>query len=133
MSRGSCTGSAGAHELGRRWPWLNCALAAVVQATSPWSRLDRDRTHRHAMKDLNRRLGTRQHQAFTAEGLKMQRRRETQLKDLLAQAGPGAPRPHDGVTATTHRPACSWVRGRAAPPPAAWRALRRATGGPGTG
>lgn len=71
--------------------WLNYALVAVVQATSAWSRLDSNHTHRRAMKELNRRLGTRQHQAFTADGLKMQRRREAELKTWLAQDAAGAP------------------------------------------
>lgn len=64
--------------------WLNSALVAVVQATSAWSRLDRAHTHRSRMKELNRRLGTRYHQAFTAEGLRMQRVRELEVKTWVA-------------------------------------------------
>lgn len=65
--------------------WLRYLLVAVVQATSPWSRLDKARTHRAAMKALNTRLGTRYRQRFTAEGLKKQRHRENELREWNVQ------------------------------------------------
>lgn len=65
--------------------WLRYLLVAVVQATSPWSRLDKAHTHRTVMKALNTRLGTRYRQQFTAEGLKNQRVRENELREWKAQ------------------------------------------------
>lgn len=64
--------------------WLGTLLSMVVQATSVWSRIDRSHASRTRMKGLNRRLGTRYRQEFTADGLRNQRTRERELREWQA-------------------------------------------------
>lgn len=70
--------------------WLGIALSMVIQATSVWSRIDRSHTSRTRMKDLNRRLGTRYRQQFTAHGLRSQHTRESEFRKWRAGQNRGS-------------------------------------------
>jgi hypothetical protein len=64
--------------------WLGTTLSMLVQATSVWSRFDTAHVNRTAMKELNRRLGTKYHQELTPLGLKNQRKRDGEFRQWRA-------------------------------------------------
>jgi len=72
---------------------LGMLLISLVAATSAWSRLDANHTHRTRMKELNRLLGTTYEKKLSDSGFlhSQERRRELKKWEKTLRAQP--PRP----------------------------------------